>query len=269
MATYMHGAADEEQERLEIQARMFGGVGFLPPLAPDMRLLEVGCGTGAVARLVARQLTAGGVTGLDIQPRQIETARRIAGSSPNLSFLVGDIVELDVAAGSFDGAYCRYFLEHLEDPVAAVKAMARAVRPGGFVCAYEWENACYTSYPECPAVLEVWKAGWRLQDDLGGNGHMGRELLRVFVEAGFPDVQVSAHAFALGAANRKELAWYVASARTIIEQMRPELLARDLADAQTIARADEEYAALLAHPHAFCVEVSCCAVARIAEPRLD
>ncbi len=265
MGEYVHGASKDEQARLEGQARMFGGASFLPPLRPDTRLLELGCGTGAIGRIVARELPAGGVTGLDRQALQIEKARGLAEAEGlrNLTFVVGEVSSLEVEPGSFDGAYCRYFLEHLEDPAAVVRAMARAVRPGGFVCAYEWENACFTSYPECPAVLEVWAAACRLQGELGGNGHMGRELYRVFVEAGLPEVEVSCHAFALTAASRQDLASYAAGAREILAQMREGLLGRGLVTAETLARAEAEYAALISHPHALCIEVMCRAFSRV------
>jgi ubiquinone/menaquinone biosynthesis C-methylase UbiE len=142
-----------------------------------------------------------------------------------------------------DGVYCRYFLEHLRDPLAAVEGMARCVRPGGWVCAYEWENACFTSYPACPTVLAVWGAACQLQDQIGGNGHMGRELFRVFSQTELRGVTLSAHAFALTAGEGDHLAWYVESAREILGQTRQQLVEERLLTPEMLARAEEEYEA--------------------------
>lgn len=87
---------------------------------------------------------------------------------------------------------------------------------------------------------------------------MGRELCRLFVEAGMPEVELPSHALSLTAASRQELFAYVASAREMIAQMREAaLVAADIID-----RAEAEYGALADQPHAFCVEVMCCASAR-------
>ena len=46
---YMHGIGPAEQDRLEMQAKLLGGSEFLPSLQPGMRIVEFGCGTGAMA----------------------------------------------------------------------------------------------------------------------------------------------------------------------------------------------------------------------------
>jgi len=263
MTNYLHGSHDEEQARLEVQATMFGGASFLPTLRPDMRLLELGCGTGAVARLVAREVPEGSVIGIDLDPHQVETARRLAKDRgfTNLTFIEGDGTQPNLAGDSFDGVYCRYFLEHLTDPMSTVRQMTRLAKPGGWICAYEWENSCYTSYPECPASLEVWNAARDYQDLVGGNGSMGRELYSVFTRAGLSDVHIEARAFAMTAGHGEDLPTYVASAREILGQIRDGLIRRELVAAETIDRADRELAELLQMDGACIIEVMCCATA--------
>lgn len=262
MTRYMHGAKATEQERLERQGRMLGGASFLPPLREDMRLLEIGCGTGAIARQAAARTPRGELVGVDLEPAQIETARALATEAglTNVSFRVGDATSLDFGEASFDGVYCRFLLEHLAAPATVLRQVRRLIRAGGWICAYEWENSCFTSYPICPSVELLWRAVCRLQDEIGGHGYAGRQLLRFFHEAGFERVRLAAHAWTFDATDREQLRWYVESAREIIGQARADLLERRLVEPGLLEKAEAEYDALLGHPHACAIEVMCSAV---------
>lgn len=67
MTQYIHGSSQDEQERLEIQHELIGGKAFLPPLTGKMCVLDVGCGTGIVAREISSSVKLGKVIGIDIQ----------------------------------------------------------------------------------------------------------------------------------------------------------------------------------------------------------
>jgi ubiquinone/menaquinone biosynthesis C-methylase UbiE len=256
----MHGAEQDEQQRLEVLAELVGGASFLPDFEPGMRILEAGSGTGAIARRVAPQIAPGEVVGVDRESAQVEAARTAAARQgiDNVRFLVGDLTTLSLDEEPFDGAYCRFVLEHVADPIDAIRRLAAHVRAGGWVCAYEWNNASFSVFPACPAVRLVWDAIYRLQDQLGGDANVALKLLGCFRRAGLGEVAVRAEAFTF-TGNGGGLEEYVNGARLIIDEARDDLLERRLASENDLHRADQEYEALLTDPGAIVIEVMCCA----------
>jgi ubiquinone/menaquinone biosynthesis C-methylase UbiE len=101
------------------------------PVAPDGRLLDVGCGVGAAACAVADRWGLQ-VVGVDIDPAQIEAAR---GSTklPNLSFEVMDATDLKFSDGEFDIVVSSMATHHVPRWETALAEMARVLRPGGYL----------------------------------------------------------------------------------------------------------------------------------------
>jgi SAM-dependent methyltransferase len=98
---------------------------------PGEHWLDAGCGTGTLARQLARQGCR--VTAVDGSARMLEVAERAAGGShAGLTFLrVTDVVSLPFAAGLFDGVVCSSVLEYVESPLRVLCELARVLRPGG------------------------------------------------------------------------------------------------------------------------------------------
>jgi SAM-dependent methyltransferase len=93
------------------------------------RVLDVGCGTGAVAREAARRAGAEGrVVGLDLNPRMLAVARRVA---PEIEWRQGDAAELPFADAAFDVVISQYAAMFFPDPVRALGEMWRELAPGG------------------------------------------------------------------------------------------------------------------------------------------
>ncbi len=93
----------------------------------DMKLLEVGCGTGW---LCPRLAAFGNVTATDLSPTQIETARILF---PQVRFLAGDFMTLELEPEQFDVVVTLEVLAHVADQQAFVERIARLLKPNGLL----------------------------------------------------------------------------------------------------------------------------------------
>lgn len=252
-AEYMHGSARAEQLRLEAAAKLLGGANFLPSLEPSMRLLDVGCGTGAIARETASKVTLGEIIGVDRDGAQIETAARFAAGEGlgNIRFMEADAENLPFEDEAFDGAYCRFLLEHVSDPRCVLSEMRRVVRSGRWVCVCEWEPSCFVNYPESSAIADTWCGIYSLQKVLGGDPWVARKLFALLTKAGFLGVRVEGHAWTITAAEKEKLRLYVQGAQEIIRQTSEKLMAEQLVTAKTLEQAHRDYCRLLEDPVSF------------------
>jgi SAM-dependent methyltransferase len=117
-------------------------------LPPTARVLEIGCGTGAMVRSLARRADFSGTAcGVDQSAAFIDAARRFAADE-NLGhcveFRVGDAHSLDLPDASFDAVIAHTLISHVTDPQAVVREMARVVRPGGVVAIFDGDYASMT-----------------------------------------------------------------------------------------------------------------------------
>lgn len=97
------------------------------------RVLDVGCGTGIVARRAAARVGArGSVTGLDLNAGMLRVARRAgAGLTPAVDWRRGDAAALPFADGGFDLVTCQQVLQFVGDPSAALREQRRVLASGG------------------------------------------------------------------------------------------------------------------------------------------
>jgi SAM-dependent methyltransferase len=105
---------------------------------PGERWLDIGTGTGAVALRAAR--AGAEVTGVDLAPSLVETARRRAAEEGlDVRFEVGDAEALPVEDASFDVVSSSMGLIFAPDHAAAARELARVTRPGGRLGFTTWE----------------------------------------------------------------------------------------------------------------------------------
>jgi cyclopropane fatty-acyl-phospholipid synthase-like methyltransferase len=97
-------------------------------LGPGDRLLDVGCGTGQPAALLARE-NGCGVVGITLSERQRATAS--ARAEPGQEYLLADLMEMSFPESSFDAACMIESLLHMPDKLGALREVARLLRPGG------------------------------------------------------------------------------------------------------------------------------------------
>jgi ubiquinone/menaquinone biosynthesis C-methylase UbiE len=99
-------------------------------VAPGSTILEVGCGLGDDAAALARRVAPGGsVVAVDGSETMVDAARRRHGDVAGLSFDIADATRLPFGDSTFDGCRIDRVLQHVGDPAAAVRDMARVLRP--------------------------------------------------------------------------------------------------------------------------------------------
>lgn len=107
---------------------------------PGELVLDVGCGAGATSLMIAARVApAGRVTGLDIAPVLIDTARRRAAEAGlvNVEFVLGDATVAELAPQGFDCIFSRFGVMFFADPYRAFANLRRSLKPGGrltFIC---------------------------------------------------------------------------------------------------------------------------------------
>jgi len=185
VADYLHGYDPLEQRRLIDQAEFWSQRLILPALdyKPGERLLDVGCGVGAVLGVIGRRFPGLQLAGIDIEPRQIDAARAHL-PTVGTDLRVGDARALPWPDGSFDHAYMMWFLEHLRDPLPALRQVRRVLRPGGSVTIHETDYEGFYTWPP----NEDWDRLRAAQFEhflRHGDAFIGRRLGLLLHEAGF------------------------------------------------------------------------------------
>ncbi len=144
------------------------------------RILEAGCGTGAVSAATARAHPSASVTGLDIDPARLRFARAHA---PDCRYAHGDALRLPFRSGAFDLTYCHYLLLWIGDPQQALREMVRVTRRGGWVAALaEPDYGGRIDYPpEFAAIGRMQAESLRRQ---GADTEIGRKLAGLFHNSG-------------------------------------------------------------------------------------
>ena len=98
---------------------------------PDARVLDVGCGSGWAARLLAEQAIDGRVIGIDVSDEMIRVAREHSAAFANTEFQVASAESLPFPDNSFTHAFSMESLYYYTDIAKAIREIARVLKPGG------------------------------------------------------------------------------------------------------------------------------------------
>ena len=187
---YVHGYATEEQERLVAQAEHWREELILAGtvLAPGTRLLEVGCGVGAVLGILGDAFPGVVLAGVDFEERQLGAARaHLARLGLQADLRQADALALPHDDASFDHVWMMWFLEHVDDPVGALREARRVLVPGGSLTAIEVDYNSVWASPTSDALQALFQAVARAMDTTG-RSDAGARLSGWLVDAGFGSV---------------------------------------------------------------------------------
>lgn len=191
-ADYVHGYSERESRRLSDQATTLGALLHHDTrYPPGSRVLECGCGTGAQTVLLAASSPGARIVSVDLSPVSLRQARSRCGDHSNVEFLAADAFQLPFEEGTFDHVFVCFVLEHLAEPVRALRALARVLRPGGEITAIEGDHGSWYCHPQTPEASRTVECLIRIQARLGGDALIGRRLYPLLAEAGFREVEVS------------------------------------------------------------------------------
>ena len=181
---------------------------LLPHLRPGQAVLDVGAGPGTITADLAGLVAPGRVTALEVTEAALELSRaEIARRGvTTVDFAVGDVQALDFPDDRFDVVHAHQVLQHVADPVAALREMRRVTTPGGVVAVRDSDYAGFTWSPPLPG-LDAWLDLYeRVARGNGGEPDAGRRLLSWAHAAGFTEVTATSSTWCFaGAADR---AWW-------------------------------------------------------------
>jgi len=149
---------------------------LLPYLRPGLALLDLGCGPGTITAGLSDAVAPGPAVGVDLMPGHPDDA-------PGVRFVAADVTALPFADASFDAVFACCMLQHLADPLAALREARRVARPGAVIGVVDADWGGQLMYPNdarLDRALEV-AAGLRPNT----SPYVGRQLRSLLAEAGF------------------------------------------------------------------------------------
>ena len=188
MAVYTHGHHESVLRSHRWRTAQNSAAYLLPMLRREDHLLDVGAGAGTITADLAGLVTA--VTAIEIGSAELELTRATAAARgvSNIDFRVADVHALEFGDDIFDVTHAHQVLQHIADPVRALREMARVTKPGGIVAVRDSDYSGFCWWPRIPELdewLDLYRTAARAN---GGEPDAGRRLLSWAREAGLTDV---------------------------------------------------------------------------------
>ena len=209
-ATYIHGHHESVLRSHAWRTAENSAAHLLPSLRPDHRVLDIGCGPGTISADLAALVPQGRVTAVDYASGIVEQAAEEARARglTNMTFAVADVHDLSYEDDAFDVVHAHQVLQHVGDPVQALREMRRVAKPGGVVAVRDSDYRAFTWFPESEGLTawldlyeEVARAG-------GGEPDAGRRLKAWALRAGFDESKVEATSSTWTFSNEQDRAWW-------------------------------------------------------------
>ncbi|MGW4031473.1 class I SAM-dependent methyltransferase [Streptomyces sp. NPDC004838] len=207
-AVYTHGHHESVLRSHTWRTAANSAAYLIGELDPKALVLDIGCGPGTITADLAALVPQGRVTGVDLAPDVVGRAREYAAEQglENTEFAVADVNALAYEDDSFDVVHAHQVLQHVGDPVGALREMRRVCRPGGIVAVRDGDYGAFTWFPEVPALDEWLRVYHEVSRANGGEPDAGRKLLSWARSAGFTDITPTATAWCF--ATPEDRAWW-------------------------------------------------------------
>jgi 2-polyprenyl-3-methyl-5-hydroxy-6-metoxy-1,4-benzoquinol methylase len=203
--TYTHGHAEPVLQSHRWRTAENSAGYLLPALRPGLDLLDVGCGPGTITADLAVRVAPGRVVGVDTAAAPLDEARALAERSQvPVTFEVGDVYALSEPDDAFDVVHAHQVLQHLTDPVAALREMARVCRPGGLIAVRDVDYAATAWFPADEGLdrwLSLYSAVHRRN---GAEPDAGRRLRSWAHAAGLRDTVATTSSWCFAAPSERE-----------------------------------------------------------------
>lgn len=234
---YVHGYSNRENSRLYDQANTLTELlHHDTAYPPGSKVLEAGCGVGAQTVTLARNSPEASITSIDISGESIEKAKLIAEKEKleNVSFEVADIFNLPFGDETFDHVFICFVLEHLKNPLDALQSAKRVLKKRGTITIIEGDHGSSFFYPRSEEAMHTIKCLIDLQELLGGNSLIGRELYPLLNSAGFKNVSVFPRMVYVDSSKPELVEGFTKNTfNAMVEGVREQVLALDMTDEKT------------------------------------
>lgn len=235
-ATYTHGHHESVLRSHRWRTAENSAAHLLPHLLPEHHVLDVGAGPGTITADLAHRVRA--VTATEVGPTELDLARATAAERgrTNITFEVADVHELPYEDSAFDVAHAHQVLQHVGDPVQALREMARVTKPGGLVAVRDSDYAAFCWFPRIPE-LDEWMALYqRAARANGGEPDAGRRLLSWAHAAGLEDVRATSSTWCFATPEDREWWGGMWEARILESAMAAQVLSGGMASEADLER---------------------------------
>lgn len=225
---------------------------LVPALQPGLSLLDVGSGAGTITADLARRLSPGQVTALELteESRALTRAEADRQGASNIHCVVGNVHALDFPDASFDIVHAHQVLQHVHDPVQALREMKRVCKPGGVVAVRDADYAGFIWYPLLPALDDWMRLYQRAARANRGEPDAGRFLLHWAHQADFDLDRVTSTSSTWCLSTPEARAWWggMWADRILQSRIADQLREQGLASQEDLLRISEAWRQWMAAP---------------------
>jgi ubiquinone/menaquinone biosynthesis C-methylase UbiE/acyl carrier protein len=183
-------SAEAEIRRLNAQVDLFwtGEYELLKRygLRDGMEIMDCGCGPGRLIQLLKGQMPGLRITGLEMDPQLVKEAKSLIAehSLSGCQIIQGTAEKPGLAEAAYDLIILRLVLEHVPDPIVALRSLGRLLKPEGRLVViandFEFHLRTWPPVPQLERLYEAYRASRRKD---GGDPCIGRRLPRLMAQA--------------------------------------------------------------------------------------